>query len=73
MRNEELPPLPGIALYSWWKDIKGRIWLINAIWHQPNGEKEVHLLEYGKSEWVAQPYELIQQYIHDLIFKPLII
>lgn len=58
-----------IIQYTWFIDSKERVWLIHSIWI--GDPKTIDLLEYGKTEIISQPYQLIKDLINNGQFKPL--
>ena len=64
---------------SWWKDIKGRIWVVTSRQYTPeiNGDdiefipNTVTLLEQFKTEPVMQPWDYLVQLIESGKFIPI--
>jgi len=57
-----------VPLHSWWKDTKGRVWVVVYITYNGETPIEVDLLEWGVSDFITQPYPLIQKYIEQRTF-----
>lgn len=73
--------MENLIAHTWWVDVKNRTWLILSVPFTPyyNENKVlcfkpsgyVTLLEYGKSDIIEQPYELIKEFINNKTFKPI--
>jgi len=62
-----------VPLHSWWKDPKGRVWVVVYIGYDEKDEPAtVDILEWGVSEFITQPYSLIQKYIDDRTFSQIL-
>ena len=55
--------LSDIHRHEWYRDVKGRTWVVTMILYHEGKKDRVCLLEMGKSEDIVQPYDVIQEEI----------
>lgn len=46
--------------HDWYRDIRGRIWVVVGFWYENEEKSIVYLLQMGYKDTVNQPYGVVQ-------------
>lgn len=61
--NQKKKWLSDIHQYEWYKDTKGRVWVVTGFWYENEVKDKIILLQMGTSHQMMQPYLVVQQEI----------
>lgn len=48
-----------IHLHEWYRDAKGRIWVVVGFWYENDKKDKVYLLQMGKRDHKILPYKQV--------------
>lgn len=54
-----------LHMYEWYRDNRGRVWVITGFWYENEEKAVVYLLQMGTKTINEQPYSVVKQSVDD--------
>lgn len=61
-----------LQMYEWYRDNRGRVWVITGFWYENEVKDVVYLLQMGHDTINEQPYQVVKEAVAEGKMVPIL-